>query len=144
MEAMLTDRAFMALADLDSGLRINCSHAVAKELIAAGLAIDNFGFLELTEVGRKAARVKSVRQFVIDDGNVADLSFRIDPMANPMAPPEPITHAVLEEPITPEPLPPPDDYTRGLRAAGVATGITGVKVETNWVVEFVKAYVEMS
>jgi hypothetical protein len=143
---MLSDRAYMALNDLDNGLKVSCSYPVARELIAAGLAIDEWGYLALSEAGRRAARAKTTRQFIINDENVADLAYRRDPMENPATPPAPVEHipAPIADTEPPAALEPPaDDYARGWRAAGVATGVTKIEVDTRWVVEFVKAYVEM-
>ena len=153
---MLSDRAFMALRDLDEGARLNSVHSVAREVIAAGLAIDNFGYLQLTELGRKAARVKAVRQHIISDDNIADLSYRLDPMANP----DNAAVKILEEerqvteewialprpaPVDPSapPLEPPaDKYILAMRCAGVATGETGIEVKTEWVMAFLGAWVK--
>ena len=147
----------MALKDLDDGARLNSVHSVARELIAAGLCIDEWGYLRLTEAGRQIGRGKLPRSLQIQDSNVADLSYRIDPMANPE-----VARAQMSTPPSmpmdsptaniPSPNQPPprlaiepaaDDYTRGLRAAGVATGQTGVEVSAKWVEAFVKCYVNI-
>lgn len=144
---MLSGRAHMALIDLDGGARLNSVHSVARELIAHEAAIDNFGFLEITEFGRKVARAKFRDSLVISDDNVADLSYRVDPMSNPdaMSAPAPPPPAWVELPTAPEPAPvaldPTSDETvRAYRAAGVATGKTGIEVEARWVIAFVEAW----
>ena len=153
---MLSDRAFMALSDLDNGARLNSVHSVARELIAAELAIDEWGYLRLTEQGRKAARAKVTRQHIISDDNIADLSYRIDPMANPTA----AAAQMATPPAAMEPLPPPpppiapapapvlaveptsDQRVRATRCAGIATGKTGIEVQTSWVLAFLAAWLE--
>jgi hypothetical protein len=161
---MLSDRAFMALRDLDEGARLNAIHSVARELIAAGLCLDDFGYLRLTEAGRQVSRGKLPRSLQIQDGNVADLSYRIDPMANPEvarnqmstppampapspspspSPLEQLKEVTLDLALPPAKEPAADDYTKGLRAAGVATGITGISVDPKWVMEFIKCYVSI-
>jgi hypothetical protein len=152
---MLSDRAFMALADLDHGARLNSIHSVARELIHAGLAIDEWGYLRLTEAGRQVGRGKLPRSLQIEDGNIADLSYRIDPMSNPVVAPEQIAHppttpAPAAAVITPDPeirqalTPAGDEYTRALRAAGIATGLTGTEWDAKWVQIFVEAFVNQT
>lgn len=166
----LSDQAFTALARLESGVQMNVMSVAARELIAAGLASDDWGSLRLTEAGRR--RIRGQRSFVINDDNIAELRFATPEVSHvglviePDEPekidrrPSPFWHNREEaqpgvppvkpprvKPGTPlpEPLPPAaDDYTRGLRAAGVATGATGVEADPRWVSEFVKAYVAMS
>jgi len=158
---MLSDRAFMALSDLDNGARLNSVHSVARELIAAGLAIDEWGYLRLTEQGRKATRAKVTRQHIIADDNMADLSYRIDPMANPttaaaqMATPPAAFEPLPPPPPEPEPIiaaaapapsvpmePTSDARVRAMRCAGIATGKTGIEVQTAWVLAFLAAWLE--
>jgi len=144
-----------ALDGLDRGVTFNTAHTVARELIEMGLAFSDWGRLAITEAGRIALR-RPLQSFRIIDEHVADLSDEqffaegvraIDPMTAPH-----LVHAsqskmertaivlVEEEPY--EPLPPAsDDIQRAVRAAGVASGITGVWVEDKWVHAFIEAFV---
>lgn len=169
----LSDQAYEALARLESGARMNTMNTAARELIAAGLASDDWGSLRLTEAGRR--RIRGQRSFYIDDDNVANLfttpavshvGLVIEPDepekidrrpspfwhnredAQPGVPPAKPPRVKPGTPL-PDPAPPPalepgvDDVTRGYRAAGVATGITGIEVDARWVTEFVKCYVNI-
>jgi hypothetical protein len=144
-----------ALEGLDRGLAFNTTHTIARELIAAGLAFSDWGRLAITEAGRIAAR-RPARPFRIIEEHVSDLSdeqhfkegvVAIDRMTAPH-----LAHSsasklersaivlVEEEPY--EPLPPPaDEMQKAMRAAGVASGVTGVWVEEKWVRAFVDAWV---
>jgi hypothetical protein len=156
-KAMLSGRAHMALIDLENGARLNSVHSVARELIAAEVALDNFGFLEITEFGRKVARAKFRDRLIISDENVADLSYRIDPMANPAtamttppaiaeinpfaAEPPPVAELEPAPPVQKMTLEPTtDQYITAMRCAGVATGETGIEVKTEWVLAFLSAW----
>lgn len=75
---MLSEQASSALVDLDNGARMNCIHTVARELIAAGMAFDGWGKLEITEMGRRAAR--SLRSFTTDNPNIANMGDMNQPM----------------------------------------------------------------
>lgn len=68
---MLSREAVDALISLEHGARMNCIHTVARELIEAGMAFDGWGKLEITEMGRRAAR--TLRSFTVDDPNIANL-----------------------------------------------------------------------
>jgi hypothetical protein len=149
----LTSAHLAALEGLDRGVAFNTTHTVARELIAMGYAFSEWGRLAITEAGRIALRRPAQQSFRIIDEHVADLSDEphiveeIDPMTAPH-----LVHSsnsklertaivlVEEEPY--EPLPPAnDDIQRALRAAGVASGITGVWVEDKWVHAFIEAFV---
>jgi hypothetical protein len=154
---MLSPEAHRALGRLEHGDRLNVMHTIARELIAAGLARDNFGSLELTEAGRRIGR----REYRISDEHHADLfatpavSHPIDhtadwppidrspntwwrnPVAAPPLPPE--------APPEPETLPPaigPLAWSRdrARAAAGIANGKTGTWTEPAWVDAFMDAY----
>lgn len=67
--------AYEALQRLDDGHRLNTTHRLARELIAANLAHAGFGILEITEAGRIWLRRGVVRkEYLADDPNVANLS----------------------------------------------------------------------
>jgi len=149
----LSDQAFEALSRLEHGARMNVMNTAARELIAAGLASDDWGSLRLTEAGRR--RIRGQHNFYIDDDNVANLfatpavshvGLVIEPEeARPGVPPVKPPRVKPGTPL-PQPLPPAlepgvDDITRGFRAAGVATGTTGIEVDPRWVDAFVRAWV---
>ena len=140
--------------DLENGARLNSVHSVARELMAAEVAIDNFGYLQITEFGRKVARAKFRDRLIISDENVADLSYRIDPMANPAeamtTPPPAAVEFAFPEPPPEAPEvqktiiePTSDKYILAMRCAGVATGESGVEVPTAWVLAFLGAWLSI-
>jgi len=137
---MLTEGARDALGRLDGGAVMNVIHPIARELIEAGLARSAWGTLEITEAGRILARKRS---FSGGEG-VADLSaVIINPSMHPMGPPlEPFVIApdMPAQDPTPPALPSDAGMARALRAAGVASGVTGVWVEETWVRAFVTAW----
>jgi hypothetical protein len=69
---VISREAHTALARLEHGERLNVMHTIARELIAAGLARDNFGSLELTEAGRRVGR----REYRVTDEHIHDLGDR--------------------------------------------------------------------
>jgi hypothetical protein len=147
---MLSVEAFMALDALEHGAYFNCSHTIARELIAEGLAQSDWDRLAISEQGRVYLRSRraAVRQFVRGPADAADLSLHrvIDPMSNPQAtPPQAVTPAQLEvlaalEVAPTGMLPPAGKWRdRALRAAGTASGKTDVWPDTVWVMEFINA-----
>jgi hypothetical protein len=125
----------IVLQKLAEGGRFNVLHSTARQLIAQGLAREEWGKLVITEAGRIALRPRS--SFTVVSEHVTDLNFGCqlsdDPMSNPQAEP----FELLEE-APPEPLPPPTDrMQQALRAAGVASGKTGVWVDDKWVAAFI-------
>jgi hypothetical protein len=161
---MLSAEAAAALVNLENGAHFNTLHTVARELVAAGFAQVGWGgtYIEITAAGRKEVR-RGVRYANTSGGpNMFDLNY--DPMSNPAAPspmstpipevanptpqiaqevqePSPKTVMVELPPIAP--LPPPADMRdRALRAAGVASGKTGVWIEAAWLEEFINALAE--
>jgi hypothetical protein len=153
---VLTAEELAALDGLDRGARYNVTHSIARDLVAKGLALDNWGWLGLTETGRRVLRHHNytlntdhriLRTHVLDDDQIADISAQAakltdDPFAAPHRAGLERTAIVLVEEEPYEPLPPAsDDIQRAVRAAGVASGITGVWVEDKWVHAFVEAFV---
>ncbi|MHC2537003.1 hypothetical protein [Bradyrhizobium diazoefficiens] len=120
MHHMLTEDAAQALEALDEGAWMNTAHRVARELIAAGLAFDGWGRLEISESGRRAARGQMP----------AAPRFELPP------PPQPVKFS--------EPQMRSGKLTwsrdRAARAAGAANGATDVWVEARWVAAFMDAY----
>jgi hypothetical protein len=141
---MLTDHQRLVLDQLDHGAYFNVLHTEARELIAAGLAREDFGYLAITEAGRRAIRQPTAHTHRIISEHVADLgnaTYVGDPMANPQE------RYVLPDiaPEEPRELPPAkDELERALRAAGEASGKTGVWPETEWVHAFVGAFINAS
>jgi hypothetical protein len=172
---MISDQATEALAQLESGARFNTMHSVARELIEAGYASNDWGYLGLTEAGRIYLRRGARRIHINSDDQSCDLSVHqmqvpkapIDrtPLPywknhaavdrdgavvddDPMASPQHINKGLqakladLELPpeAPPEPLPIAESRMQEMmRAAGVASGITGIWVEDRWVEEFIRA-----
>ena len=134
-----------ALMLLEEGARLNCVSRAARELIALGLAEPGWADdLVISEAGRRRAR-RGVRS-----EHVADLSLStsMNPNVDPMASPQP------DEPFELAPERANSDITesyagnviselqRAQRAAGVASGVTGVWVDEKWVEAFVDAWVK--
>jgi hypothetical protein len=134
---MLSQEAELALGRLAEGVAMNPLHTIARELIAAGLAMNDFGHLVLTETGRRLSRRTqgNYRHYEILDQHVSDMSQYQNPMGlGPEVQVKPFwTNTVPVETVT--------DYTRALRAAGVATGKTGLNVDVKWVHAFMDAWV---
>jgi len=171
---MISAEALTALAGLEHGARYNTMHSIARELMRAGLACNDWGYLGLTEAGRIYLRRGRVNIEISGDDSVHDMSVHmmqipnanidrtpndwwknraaaVDPMASPQHVPQDITPDVdeagcvvievaPEAPPTPTPLPIAENRMQEmLRAAGVASGKTGVWVEAAWLSEFVRA-----
>lgn len=164
---MLSAEAAAALVNLENGAHFNSMHSVARELIAAGFAEAGWGggYISITAAGRKEVR-HGVRYANTPAGpNMFDLNY--DPMSNPAAPspmstPTPevanlapqfaqevqetnpkTTTLELPPEAPPTPLPPPADMReRAMRAAGVASGKTGVWIEAAWLEAFIDALAE--
>jgi hypothetical protein len=152
------------LQKLSDGGRFNVLHSTARALIAEGLAREEFGRLTITEAGRLAINPRKSIHVISE--HITDLNFGChlsdDPMSNPQrepfellpeAPPLPQEprpqEAALTElmplPAPPEPLAPTSDRRElALRAAGVASGKTGVWVDEKWVVAFIEAFDQTS
>lgn len=146
---MLSFEHARALDRLEHGSQLNALSVVARELVAAGLAFVDFGYLRITETGRRELR----RRMGTSDGNVSDLADHgiVDPARFPMGkPPElpmdtpPEFVLASEEFISSleEAVVPLDQMQRALRAAGVASGITKVWVDERWVEAFVEAFLD--
>lgn len=157
---MMSEHHFKALSALADGARYNILHSIARELIRLGLAREEFGRLTITEAGRLAISPRHGIHVISE--HVTDLNFGCqlsgDPMSNPQAEPfellpplpqeaeaprpqEVALEAPMPLPAPPEPARPPTSDRRelALRAAGVASGKTGVWVDEKWVVEFITA-----
>jgi len=140
-----------ALDGLDRGVTFNTTHTIARELIALGLASSDWGRLCITEAGRIALR-RPVRSYTIINEHVADMSAEpvqdladLDPMAAPHRARlsdeaiEVLKETLVEAPSAPLP-PAADTMTRAQRAAGIASGKTGVWIEAIWIEAFVAAF----
>ncbi|UQD96120.1 hypothetical protein [Bradyrhizobium japonicum] len=140
MHHMLTEEAAQALEALDEGAWMNTTHRVARELIAAGLAFEGWGRLEISESGRRAARGSGAarRAFIIDDPNIAEIGDRTEPRRTFELPPPPQPVKFSEPQMRSENLTWSRD--RAARAAGDANGATDVWVEARWVAAFMDAY----
>jgi hypothetical protein len=169
---MISAEALAALSGLEHGARYNTMHSIARELIEAGYACEDWGNLGITESGRSYLRRGQFRIKISGDEQACDLS--VHQMQIPDAPisrkplpfwtnraaqdqvpihrsrgdwdPAPDNSGAAKKPIElveeapAEPLPAATDRMQlMLRAAGVASGITGVWPEEKWVLEFVKA-----
>jgi hypothetical protein len=154
---IVSAEALAALEAIEHGAQYNVVHTTARELIEAGYACDEWGKLGLTEHGRCYLRRGTRRHIQIsdDDDHVYDMSVHmmqvpkvpidrkpsvfwkncaLDDTAPAAAPLE-----LIEEAPT-APLPAAETRRQEmLRAAGVASGVTGIWPEQIWVEEFVKA-----
>lgn len=158
---MISAQAVEALDRLEHGARFNTMHTTARELIDAGLAQEDWGALALTEAGRIYLR-RGVIGIHINNEQVSDMGGhsipirRIDPMMSPQhVQRERRVHVLrneadedvgsakplkLIEEAPVQPLPVAETRKQEmLRAAGVASGKTGVWVEEAWVLAFVEA-----
>jgi len=146
---MISPEALAALSSIEHGAKYNTLHSTARELMGAGYACDEWGYLGLTEHGRRYLR-RGVFNFTISgDENVSDLAVHrsaphvdVDPMTAPhlahSASAPPAIELLQEPPI--EPLPVAENRMQEiLRAAGVASGITGSWVDAKWLEEFARA-----
>ena len=143
---MLSDQAYEILSKLEAGSFIGTHNEATGELIAAGLACDDWGKLAVTEAGRRVARGHVLsRAFAPDDDYYSDMW-----MSNPQRTAPPPRHndetlkKILVEIEREEPPAPlaaaPDALTRAMRCAGIATGETGVEVDVKWVQSFIAAW----
>jgi hypothetical protein len=150
----LTSQELTILSQLEHGAHFNALHTDSASLKEKGLAFDDFGRLGLSEAGRRVLRHHNyilegdhriLRTHLIDDEHVADVS-TLDPMTAPH-----LVHSsasklersaivlIEEEPY--EDLPPASDARqKAMRAAGVASGKTGVWVDDAWVQAFIDAF----
>lgn len=158
----ISDEALAALRALDQGARMNCVHTISRELIAAGYAHSDWDVLMISEAGRRIARNVRWVNYAAQDDNIgeideADLNRRyiiaaksmnkimLDPMSTPsdiksvsMA----AKHFETEIPMKPEEVtvvPTSSWRDRALRAAGVASGETGLWPSEKWVTAFIAA-----
>jgi len=134
--------AEMAILDaLEHGAHFNTTHTSAADLLRRGLVMAGWGRLSITEAGRIALRRDS-HAFLTSDPLVADLAIVTRSGVDPMTAPHLVNHAreILDEVAVVTELPPTSDrVARALRAAGVASGVTGVWVDEKWVRAFVDA-----
>jgi hypothetical protein len=140
-----------ALMLLEEGARLNCVSRVARELIALGLAVPGWSDdLDITEAGRQRARRGVRSEHVADLSLATSMNPNVDPMASPqggepfeLAPeaPSEIQNVVsdIQESGGSDII---SELQRAQRAAGVASGMTGVWVDEKWVKAFVEAWVE--
>jgi hypothetical protein len=167
---MLTKVALETLGLLESGARFNCLSVVSRELIEAGLAFDGWGYLEITESGRRVLR-RQYRNFAIDDPNISNMGEVNSAMSTPDNS-HPLQPAEIATPgafgidrssnsvwKTPEPdaadqidrnkptLQPAIEMAgvawsrgRAIAAAGIANGVCGVWVDQKWIQAFLLAY----
>jgi hypothetical protein len=147
---MISAEALAALSGIEHGARYNTVHSIARELMAAGYASDDWGNLGITEAGRCYLRRGQFKIAISGDEHVSDISVQrvvrrdvdddIDPMSAPHRVNKPAAPLELVPEAPPEPLPIAQTRMQEmLRAAGVASGITGVWVEDRWVEEFIRA-----
>lgn len=151
---MLSQEAELALARLADGAVMNPIHTTARELIDAGLAMNDWGRLALTEEGRIRTRAWSglpLRQYVIADLDYANLSAHVNPMGlGPERPAADIgfvpsaadfkaAHAEVESAT----VRPASYYDRAIAAAGTASGKTGEWPTSEWVHAFMDAFGEL-
>jgi len=151
---MISAEAHAALMMLDQGARFNTLHTTARELMTEGLALEDWGYLAITETGRKWLRKAKTTTFHSLDEYVANIDSQPRRVVDPMAAPhlaeveiqldqstgsaDVASIEIAEEaPIVIVASNAPRD--RALRAAGVASGVTGVWVDAVWIDEFVKA-----
>jgi hypothetical protein len=73
----LSTDAVKALLELEHGARFNCIHSIARELIDEGYAFDGWGMLEITEMGRRAAR--TFRSFTAVGSEIANIGDALEP-----------------------------------------------------------------
>jgi len=139
---MLSQEAELALGQLESGAVLNPIHTTARELINAGLAVNDWGRLALTEAGRRRIRRRGGLGYEIHDHVGYENPMGLGPEVS-VAPIE-IAEVKLDIPdvIKEAIVRPATNYDRALQAAGVASGITGIWPETQWVHAFMDAWVE--
>jgi hypothetical protein len=162
--------AVRTLVALEHGGRFNCIHAIARELIDEGYAFDGWGKLEITEMGRRAARTfRSVSPEVANMGDLNEPKFETPLNSHGIEDPDPVPIANKNDLITRrdqiendepaalfieskrggEMLELPADSApaallwsreRAMKAAGVANGAQEVWVGSSWVRAFMEAY----
>jgi len=98
--------AVRTLLELEHGGRFNCIHSIARELISEGYAFDGWGKLEITEMGRRAAR--TFRSFTTTSDGVANMGDMNQPKFE-----TPINSHGIEDP---DPVILPDLVVRGVTA----------------------------
>jgi hypothetical protein len=147
---MISPEALAALSSIEHGAQFNTLHSTARELMDLGFACDDWGKLGLTEAGRVYLRRGKFSFSIISDENVCDLTVHrsvphgvvVDPMAAPHlahSASAPVAIDLLAE-LPAGPLPVAETRMQEmLRAAGVASGITGVWVDAEWLEEFARA-----
>ena len=138
-----------ALDGLDRGAAFNTTHTIARELTEMGYATSDWGRLAITEAGRIVVRA-AARSFTVIDDSISEMSAAARADVDPMTAPH-LVHSsasklersaivlIEEEPY--EDLPPASDARqKAMRAAGVASGKTGVWVDDAWVQAFIDAF----
>jgi hypothetical protein len=137
-----------ALMLLEEGARLNCVSRAARELVELGLAMPGWADdLVISEAGRRRARGGVRSEHVADLSLSVSTNPNVDPMAAPqgsepfeLAPEAPSEiqkiSGIQESDVISE-------LQRAQRAAGVASGVTGVWVDEKWVKAFVEAWVTM-
>jgi hypothetical protein len=161
-DVMISDQAMLALAELEAGARMNCLHTIARELIAAGLAFDGWGKLEISEEGRRLLRKRVIKvelphTFEVESEHVANLqppaagSRNVPRMRSAWMPGEIISHQAIEaadqvDRNKPTLAPQVEamgiawSRSRAIKAAGEANGRSGLWVDEKWVACFLEAY----
>lgn len=157
----LSPQAIETLVELDLGKHMNTVHSVCRELIAAGMASDDWGRLEITEKGRlvvRQMRFSGVRQFLVDDPNISNMGDFNRPAPLPPVAPEIGSDLIINNmevtqetgPTEPRELPLYKregsvawSRERARQAAGVANGKSGVWIEATWIDAFLDAYEEI-
>jgi hypothetical protein len=164
---MLTKEAHETLGLLDGGAKFNCLSVVSRELITAGFAFDGWGYLEITESGRRHLRqgVYQVRNFAIGDPNISNMGDMNEPRFETPLDSHPTTEyanifvegrkggenfiAPIVDPTTPRGIVGKDfphqvmqvwSRDRAVKAAGEANGRSGLWVDEKWVACFLDAY----
>jgi hypothetical protein len=165
---MISAEALAALSGLEHGARYNSIHTVARELRDLGYAYDDWGYLAMSELGRRFLRRGKFDIVITGDDNVANLITHaqiyhsdgrelgaeagMKPIIDPMTAPHRVNDCQDEQTIVPtrvvellpeeppQPLPVAQSRMQEmLRAAGVASGKTGTWVDAAWLVEFIRA-----
>ena len=140
---VVSAEALAALGALEHGARFNVMHTVARELMGAGLACEEWGHLGITENGRRYLRKGRFTVAVTNDDNVSDIYnidiSNIDRMAAPHLINKKAEPLILEEAPSP-PLPIAETRLQEMqRAAGVASGATNEWPSAKWIEEFIRA-----
>jgi hypothetical protein len=144
----LSQPAVLALIELEHGASFNCMHTISRELIEGGFAFDGWDKLEITEMGRRAAR--TFRSFKASDPNISNMGDLNEPMFTTPLDSHGVTPFKLL-PVAPQPPPQPQpdpqppsglpwSRDRAMRAAGIANGAQEPWVASAWVQAFMDAY----